>query len=385
MSQANIQTADDLEPPTKLHRIGTFGPNPAERAQGWTREKARKKIRANSDRGPDFFNRVDGAFTYGYLNPRPDEDTSVRANSQIMDYEEWVDRSDNIIDEVEIDVTLLDDALGIDQVNHDLSFTIYTEQQESEGDMGAEISMDGQGKGRDGGSAKVPVGVAVPLVTVDYRIGGREQAQSANMGNDLVERKARGAGREIRYTEDELMLNGWGLNIEGPDGQTFTVEGYRTTDARIQGSAPGQWTSSSLSNVQDTVEAMVEDLETQGSDSNRNMSPRTRGVFVYYNTAHNSVLDKADPRGDGNQSVRQRLLQDHSYVTLRETPRIPEGEALMVVRDPDVLSVVNAQGPTNMSWDAGPMATNYKAISSRVPFFRSTWDDVSGIVHYTGL
>lgn len=381
----NVQTADDLEPPTKLHRIGTFGPNPAERAQGWTREKARKKIRANSDRGPSFFNRLDGAFKYGYLNPRPDDDTSVRANSQIMDYEEWVDESDNIIEEVEIDVTLLDDALGIDQVSHDLSYTIYTEQMESEGDMGAEITMDGQSKGRDGGSAKVPVGVAVPIVVVDYRIGGRAQSQSANMGNDLVERKARGAGREIRYTEDELMLNGWGMEIDGPDGGTFTVDGYLTTDARVQGSATGTWTASSLSNVQDTVEKMVNALETQGNNSDRNIDPRARGVFLYYNTAHNSVLDKADPRGDGSLSVRQRLLQDHPYLSLRGTPRIPEGEVLMVVRDPEVLSVINAQSPTNMSWEAGPMATNYKALSSRVPFFRSTWQDVTGIAHYTGV
>jgi hypothetical protein len=97
------------------------------------------------------------------------------------------------------------------------------------------------------------------------------------------------------------------------------------------------------------------------------------------------VLDKADPRGDGNLSVRQRLQQDHPYVTLRETPFIPEDETVMVVRDPRVMSVVNAQGPTNMSWEPSPMATRYKALSSRVPFFRSTYSDILGVVNYDGV
>jgi hypothetical protein len=84
-------------------------------------------------------------------------------------------------------------------------------------------------------------------------------------------------------------------------------------------------------------------------------------------------------------SIRQRLQQDHSYVTLRETPFIGEGEICMVVRDERVMSVVNAQGPTNMSWEPSPMATRYKALSSRVPFFRSTYSDILGVVNYDGL
>ncbi len=378
MSQANFGTADDLEPPTQLHQQAIFGQTEHQRKQ------ARQQIRANSAYGPDFWNELDGAFKYGYLQPQPREGTSMRANSQLMDYDEWVNRSDEVLEEVEVEVTLMDDALGIDQVSHDLSYTIYTEQVESEGDMEAEISMDGQAKGRDGGSAKVPIGVAVPIIHVDYSLSSREQAQSTNMGNDLEARKARGAGRELRYAEDELMLDGWGLTVEGPNGQSFTVDGYRTTDARIQGSATGAWDTSSPGNVQDTVEDMIQALETQGADSNRNISPRSQGVILYYNTGKNPVLDQADPRGDGSLSVRQRLQQDHPYITLRETPRIPSGEVLAVVRDPEMLSVVNAQGPTNLSWDAGPMATNYKALSSRVPFFRSTFDDVSNVVHYTG-
>ncbi|WP_455448304.1 hypothetical protein [Natrinema thermotolerans] len=380
--QAHTGTPDDLEPPTQLHRAALFGQTPQQRQQ------ARRQIRANSEYGPSFWNTLDGAFTKGYLNPRPDDDTSVRANAQLFDYDEWANRSDEIIDEVEIELTLLDDALGIDTVGSDLSFTVYTEQAESQMQTEASVSMDGQAKSEEDGTATLPVGVAQPIIHVDYNIGAREQAQSENMGSDKEARKAEEAGRLIREKEDAIMANGWGVEIAGPNGGQFSVDGYLTTDARISGNAPGAWEATddtTKRNVQDTIEQMVADLETAGANGDKNLMPRSRGVYVYYNQTHNSVLDKEDPRGDGNQSIRQRLQQDHPYVTLRETPFIPEDEVVMVVRDSRVMSVVNAQGPTNLSWDPSPMATRYKALSSRVPFFRSSYDDILGVVNYSGV
>jgi len=380
--QPNIGTADALEPPTALHRTALFGPTPE------ARQKARKQIRANSEKGPSFWKTLDGAFMKGYLNPRPSEDTSVRANAQLFSYDEWVNRSDEIIEEVDVELTLMDDAMGIDTVGSDLSFTIYTEQAESNMQQEASVSMDGQAKSDEDGTATVPVGIAQPIIHVDYSIGARDQAQSENRGSDLEARYAEEAGRLVREKEDDLMANGWGLSVEGPNGNTFSVDGYLNTDARITGNAPDTWGTAATSNLeapQNTVEQMVSDLETVGANSERNLMPRSRGVYLYYNQAHNSTLDKADPRGDGNMSIRQRLLQDHPYVSLRETPFIPESEVVMVVRDSRVMSVVNAQGPTNLSWEPGPMATRYKALSSRVPFFRSTYDDILGVVNYDGV
>ena len=138
--QANTGTADSLEPPTQLHRQALFGQSPQHRQQ------ARKKIRANSERGSSFWDTLDGAFVKGYLNPRPDDGTSVRANAQLYDYEEWANRSDEIIEEVDVELTLLDDAMGIDTVGSDLSFTVYTEQAESNWDTIEEIieTVDGE-------------------------------------------------------------------------------------------------------------------------------------------------------------------------------------------------------------------------------------------------
>lgn len=380
--KAQTGTPDDLEPPTVLHRQALFGPTEKARAN------ARKQIRANSEKGPSFWKTLDGAFMKGYLNPQPQANTSARANSQLFDYEEWVNRSDEIIDEVDLELTLLDDALGIDSVNSDLSFTVYTEQAESNMQSEASVSIDGQAKADEDGTATLPVGVAQPIIHVDYSIGARDQAQSENMGSDKEARLAKDAGRLIREKEDDLMANGWGLDIQGPNGGTFTVDGYLTTDARITGSAPDTWGTASTSNLeapQDTIEQMVADLETAGANNDKNLMPRSRGVYLYYHPTHNSVLDKKDPRGDGNMSIRQRIQQDHSYVTLRETPFVPESEVVMVVRDSRVMSVVNAQSPTNLSWEPGPMATRYKGLSSRVPFFRSTYDDILGVVNYDGV
>lgn len=377
--EAQTGTKRSLSPPTQLHRQALFGDTEQ------IRKRARKTIRANSARGPDFYNKLDGAFNKGYLDPQPAEETSVRGNAQLFDYEEWVDRSDEIIEEVEVTVTLLDDALGIDTIQSDLSQTIYTEQAASSMQQEASISMDGRAKSEEDDTASVPVGVAQPIIHVDYEIGSREQAQSENRGSDKEARKAQQAGRILREKEDAIMLNGWGMEIPYDDGRTFTVDGYLTTDARITGAAPNPWTTNNKRAVQDTVELMVEELETLGQNNDRNLMPRSRGVLLYYHPSKNSVLDKEDPRGDGDRSIRQRLRQDHPYITLRETPFIPENETVMVVRDPRVMSVIDAQAPTNISWEPSPMETSYKALSSRVPFFRSTYDDILGIVNYDGI
>jgi len=374
----DIEQPGSITPPTALHRQALFANTADERAA------ARRQIRANSAYDADFWKTLDGAFMAGYLGVRPNNNQSVRGNAQLFDYDEYVDRSDEIIEEVNLEVGVLDDAMGIDEVGSSLATTIYTEQAESE--VGeAEISMDGQAKGNTLDTANVPVGVAQPIVHVDYEIDARDQQQSANMGQDKEARLARQAGRALREKEDDLALNGWGLTVEGPQGGRFSVDGFLNTDARITGSAPNNWTEANLTAVQNTIEKMVSDLETVGANDDKNLMPRSRGVFLYYNQTHNSVLDKADPRGDGNMSVRQRLQQDHPYVTLRETPFIADDEVAMVVRDPRVMSVVNAQDPTNMSWEPSPMATRYKALSSRVPFFRSTYSDILGVVDYDGV
>ena len=379
--EANAAQPGNLNPPTALHRQALFANSQEERAA------ARRQIRANSAHGADFWKTLDGAFMSGYLGIRPNDNQSVRGNAQLFDYDEFVDRSDEIIEEVSLEVGVLDDAMGIDEVGSSLATTIYTEQAESE--VGeAEISMDGQAKGDNLDTANIPVGVAQPIVHVDYEIDARDQQQSANIGQDKEARLARQAGRVLREKEDDLALNGWGLTVNGPNGGQFSVDGFLNTDARITGSAAGVWDETddtTYSNVQDTVEGMVSDLENVGANNDKNLMPRSRGVYLYYNQTHNAILDKKDPRGDGNMSIRQRLQQDHPYITLRETPFIPDGELAMVVRDERVMSVVNAQNPTNMSWEPSPMATRYKALSSRVPFFRSTYSDILGVVNYDGV
>ena len=255
--QANATTPGSIDAPTELHRQALYANTAEERAA------AKRQIRANSAYGPDFWKTLDGAFMMGYQGVQPADNQSVRGNAQLFDYDEYVDRSDEVIEEVSLEVGVLDDALGIDTVDSSLATTIYTEQAESE--VGeAEISMDGQAKGNSADTATLPVGVAQPFIHVDYEIDARDQQQSANMGQDKEARLARQAGRVLREKEDDLILNGWGLTVEGPNGGQFSVDGFLNTDARITGSATAAWdgsTSGGREAVQDTVEKIVEDLE----------------------------------------------------------------------------------------------------------------------------
>jgi len=173
---ANTTQPGSIDPPTQLHRQALFANSQEDRAA------AKRQIRANSAFDADFWKTLDGAFMMGYQGVSANGG-SVRGNAQLFDYDEYVDRSDEVIEEVSLEVGVLDDAMDIDTVNSSLATTIYTEQAESE--VGeAEISMDGQAKGNNADTATLPVGVAQPIIHVDYEIDARDQQQSANMGQD---------------------------------------------------------------------------------------------------------------------------------------------------------------------------------------------------------
>jgi hypothetical protein len=303
----------------------------------------------------------------------------------MMDWDEWVNKSDEVGQEIRVQVSMLDDLVNSGYTaSSDLSYPIYARQEESEWDQEAEVSMDGIARSQEDQTAKKVEAVAQPLVHFDYQINSRTQMQSANMGDDIETRQAREAGRKLREGEEQLVLNGWG-NAINHDGTAVTVDGYRNTSAKLDVTATGDW-STSPADVLDTIDAVLQEIETQQVDQNeRNPSPQTQGMWVYHNPSVNSTLRQEDPRGDGNMSLRQRINQDYGFLTLREAGFVPDGEVLFVMQDPRFVEAVIAQSPTNLSWEIeGGLATRYKAFTSRVPMFHETYGGVVGISHVTG-
>ncbi len=381
-------TSNNLDVPTK-HQMALF-------ASGAEQQRQLKQIRANAieeakqHRGKEAaewqkraFSKLDKAFVEGFYGNAPTAN-ALSANDQTLDFDEWEQQDDDNVQEVRYNLTMVDDLISAGYtVDSSLARTVYTRQKESAWEVDGERSMDGRARADNDEAVLEIFGTPLPISHVDYEISARKQQQSQNFGEDIEARKARQAGRILRETEENQILDGWGASVEGPQGNTLSMYGYRDSDVTISGSVSGDW--GTATNILDTIDAYLNDLESQTSGNNRGPDPEAQGAWLYYHPNQRSDLRAADPRGDGNMSVRERIQQDYPYLTLRPSGALDDGEVIMVTQDPQWVEVINAQGPTNLSEDVDfGLATQYKALSCRVPFIKSTYDGVKGVVRGTG-
>lgn len=366
---------------------------------GRHREQAKKELRANAYREAkrrhgaatanqqkQAFEELDRAFWEGfYSQPDLSANSGATGNAQSLDYDEWEDRDDMPVPETQEQLTALDDLINAG-LTHDTSparmVSVFQKENAFDADD-VERSMDGRAQSVGDSTVKERDGVPLCFSHFDYTISQREIQNSQNFGEDLPTEDARKAGRALREDMELQVFDGWNREIAS-NGGLWSIGGYRTDPSRIQGTAVGGFDTAS--NIQDTVDAMLSDVEQQGPDDNEGYMPEDEGAWLYYATAqHGEIFRTADPRGDGNINVGQRIQRDHPELSLRHAGVLEPGELVLVIQNRDVVDVANAQAPTNMSWDVeGGLVSRYKTLGMQIPRIKSTRAGRSGIVHYTG-
>lgn len=332
----------------------------------------------------DAFQTLDKAFMKGFYEEPTSRPSALTSNAQILDWEEWEDRAEDNLQEIRYNLTMVDDVLqAAYTTDSSLARTVYVRQREGTWENRGKRSMDGRAEANDDDVPLDYIGTPLPISHVDYSISARKQQESMNFGESVEERQARHAGRVLRELEEEQMQQGWGTTVPDSSGNPMSMFGYKDSEVSLTGSATGDW--GTPSNVLDTIDAMLNALETQTAENNRGPDPESQGAWLYFHPNQRSDLRAADPRGDGNMSLRQRIQQDYPYLDLRASGVLNDGEVIMVTQDPTFVEVINAQGPTNLSEEVDMgLATEYKALSCRVPFLKSTYDGIKGNVYYTG-
>jgi len=327
------------------------------------------------------YTKLDKAFMRGFYEASAN---SPSANDQTLDFDEFEDRDEDNLQEFRFNLSMVDDVIQAGfTVDSSLARTVYTRQRESKWEVEGERSMDGRARSNQDEAVLEIFGVPIPIAHVDYEVSARKQQQSQNCGEDIETRKARQAGRILREIEEEQMENGWGPTVEDSRGNVLSVNGYKDSEVAITGSASGDW--STATNIKDTVDAILNDLESQTTDNNRGPDPVNQGVWLYHHPNQRSDLRAADPDGDGNMTVQTRLERDYPFIDFRAAGTLNDGDLIAVVQDPRIVEVINAQAPTNLSEDVDfGLATQFKTLSSRVPFIKKTYDGIKGTVFYTG-
>jgi len=383
---ANIGTVDDIGLPADRELALTSNQDQAARLK---RIRANAVQQAQDNFGADVaewvansFATLDDAVVRGYR--MGGGQSAFTANEQILDFDEHEARDDMALQEVQTNLTMLESVMAAGFTrNTSLARTEYIKQRRSDWSNKGEISMDGRGESQPDQGANERFGVPIPIVHVDYEISARQQQQSMNFGESIDDQQPEDAGRVLRETEENLFLDGWGPTVPDSQGNNLDLYGVRDSAVSITGSASGDWTTAS--NIKDTIDKLLNDLESQTADNDRGPDPVEQGAWLWYHPNQRSDLRAADPDGDGNMTVKTRLQQDYPYLDMQAAGELDDGELVCVVKDPRFIRVLTAQAPTNLSdeVDMG-LATEYKTLASRVPFFKTTYDGVKGSLYYTG-
>jgi len=333
------------------------------------------------------FETLDNAVLHGFSNGLVGNG-GVSANDTILDYDEHVEKSDITMEPSQRRLTAMQAVMSAG-FTQDISLmrTEYLEQKAGELTNQAQISMDARAESTPDQSRKEKTGTSVPIVHVDYSVPLRQQQQSMALGESIDDQQAEDAGRTLRETEEKLYFRGWGPTVPGPDGGALNLYGATDSNIAITGSATGGFDTAD--NIRDTVLQIVDSLRTQTSDNDRGPSPQDVGMWLWHAPQQTTELDAVDPDGDGNLSVRRRLFNgqraDFPYVDVAEAGFLDDGELVASVKDRRFVKILTAQAPTNLSaeTDMG-LATDYKAMASRIPFFKKTANGVKGHVYLTG-
>jgi hypothetical protein len=379
---AQRSTADTLQLP-KAQELALYAPK-AQQEQQFKRLRANAIQQAKQHRGPAAaewqkraFSELDSAFKQGFYS-------GLSANDRRLDFDEFEGKDEDNLREIRYQLGIVDTLINAG-FTKDVSpaRTVYVKQREGKWEIEAETSMDGRAKSRQDEAPKDIIGVPLPFTHVDYEISTRLQQQSQNFGESIDDEDARQAGRILREGEEFQTLDGWGNTVPDSRGNPLEMHGLRDSEVSITGTASGDW--GTPSNVLDTIDKILNAFESQSVDNNRGPDPVEQGMWLWYHPNQRSDLRAADPRGDGNMSLMSRIQRDYPYINMQANGALNDGELVAMVRDRRFGEILNGQAPTNLSEDMEfGLATKYKALSMRVPFFRSTYDGIKGCLYYTG-
>ncbi|MFC6975813.1 major capsid protein [Halomicroarcula sp. GCM10025709] len=385
---ANVGTVDDIGLPADRVFALTANDEQSQRLQT-IRANAVQEAKKNFGPGvakwvANSFTTLDQAVVRGYRMSGRGPTGTQTANNQILDFDEHEDRAEDVLQEVRTNLTMMESVMAAGFTRDtSLARTEYIKQRSSKWSNTGEISMDGRAESTPDERNKERFGVPIPIVHVDYDIPARKQQQSMNFGESIEDEQAEEAGRILRETEENLFRGGWGPTVPDSQGNSLDLYGITDSAVSITGSASGDW--GTASNIKDTIDAILNELETQTADNDRGPDPVQQGAWLWYHPNQRSDLRAADPDGDGNMTVMTRLQQDYPYLDMQAAGELQDGEVVCLVKDPRFVRILTAQAPTNLSEEVDMgLATEYKTLASRIPFFQTTYDGVKGAVYYTG-
>lgn len=323
---------------------------------------------------------IAGAFGRGmdYFMANEEERKEIAANATTLEEQEWEQLSDRMVQVYQAEVNAVQDLMDAG-LTRELSLATQIDLwQELSEFTEAEVSMDGETSSREDRMTYTTSGVPIPIIHKDFRVSDRELQTSRRLNNSLRTDGVAAATRVVAEMLEKILFEGWNPAVRDEDGNTFTLYGYTNHPDRntVTGSDWG-----TAGNIRDDVVSMLDELDKDERSGS--------GYWLYVAPPQWREWRSAiDPDGDGNMTVRQRVLNefDQEIGRVRRNTWIPDGEAVMVDPRPDVVELAVAEDVQTVEWQSGSGMTNfYKVMAAMAPEIKSDVNAASGIVHATGL
>lgn len=339
---------------------------------------------ANTQANVNQANGMDLGGAYGrgmeYFSANAEERKQIVANATTLEEDEWETISDRVVQVYHENLVGIGDLQNAGLVRNLSLATVVDVWQDVTAFSEADVSMDGEAGSEEDRVEYSSNRVPIPIIHKDFKVSERELMSSRQLGNDLRTDNVAAATRQVTEKLEDILFNGWTPVIRDSDGDTASIDGYTTHSDRntVSGSDWG-----TAGNIRDDIVSMLDALD----DDNR--SPGDTGFWLYIApTQWQEFRSAVDPDGDGNMTVRERVLNefDQEIGAVRRAEFLSAGEAVMVDPKPDVVELAQAEDVQTVEWQSGSGMTNYfKVLAAMAPEIKSDSGGRSGIAHATGL
>jgi hypothetical protein len=218
-------------------------------------------------------------------------------------------------------------------------------------------------------------GSPVPIIDDGFSVGFREEPLNSDRlpEGSLDTTKSTVAGRHVSEAIESMFVNADNIQITGETGEGYTLYGMTDHPETATGNTSADWTSDNTI-IRDDIRSARSVLK-----NDRNYRPGGTGYWCYLGTEYYDVLDDADPEGDGNQTIRDRVENLANVSRVREADFLDSKSMLMFRPTEDVIQVGVGADMQSVQWE-DPFRDHFRAMASMYPRIKRTYatDAVSG-------
>lgn len=228
-------------------------------------------------------------------------------------------------------------------------------------------------------------GSPVPIIDDGFSIGFREEpVNDSRLPESYDTTHVTVASRHVNEAAEEMFVDASNIQVTGSTGEGYTLYGMTDHPQTATGNTSADWTTDNT-----VIRSDLRDMRAI-LKNDRLFRPGDVGYMVYMGQDYYDTLDDADPEGDGNQTVRDRVENLSNIRDVKEADFLPDKSVLMFRPTEDVVQVgMGTSGEQTVQWE-DPFRDHWRILMSVYPRIKRViapdglgTDYTNGIIYWT--